>query len=67
VDGLVEEGGVEIVVDVLVAEATGGTTCADVGPVVMMVGDVQVACVYLAEGVTVADEGGLLFSISIFR
>jgi len=67
VDGLIQEGGVEVVVDVLVAEATGGAASADVGPVVVMVGDVEVACVYLAEGVTVADEGGLLFSISILR
>ena len=37
-DGLVEERGVEVVVDVLVAEAAGGAAGADVGPVVVVVG-----------------------------
>jgi len=38
VDSLVEEGVVEVVVDVLVTEATGGPASTDVGPVVMVIG-----------------------------
>lgn len=58
-DGLVQEVAVEVVVDVLVTEAASGTARALVAPVVVVVGQVQVAKVLLAAGVAVADEGGL--------
>lgn len=50
VDGLVEEVFVQVVVDVLVAESTGGTTSTHVLPVVVVVADVEVARVKVAEG-----------------
>jgi hypothetical protein len=59
VDGLVVEVDVEVVVDVLVTEAAGGTASAHVLPVVVMVGDVEVAKVDIAQGSVVADEGRL--------
>lgn len=37
-DGLVEEGGVEVVVYMLVTEAAGGPASTDVGPVVVVIG-----------------------------
>lgn len=58
-DRLVQKVDVEIVVDVLVPEAAGGTARARVPPVVVVVGYMQVAGVDVAEGVAVADEGGL--------
>lgn len=58
-DRLVQEVNVVVVVDVLVTEATGGTASALVPPVVVVVGDVQVAKVDVAEVGVVADEGGL--------
>lgn len=54
---LVQIVDVQVVVHMLVAEATGGTACALVTPVVVVVGDVQVAKVDVAEGVVVSDEG----------
>lgn len=59
VDGLVSKVLVEVVVDVLVAEAAGGTARSRAAPVVVVVGDVQVAPVDVAQGVAVADEGRL--------
>lgn len=59
VDRLIEEILVQVVVHVLVAEAAGGTAGAAALPVVVVVGDVQSAEVDVAEGVAVADEGGL--------
>lgn len=50
---------VEVVVDVLVAEAAGWAAGADVAPVVVVVGYVEVAFVYFAEDVAVAYERGL--------
>lgn len=47
---------VEVVVDVLVAEAAGRATGADVAPVVVVIGYVEVAFVYFAEDIAVADE-----------
>lgn len=47
---------VEIVVDVLVAEAAGWAAGADVAPVVVVVGYVEVAFVYFAEDIAVANE-----------
>lgn len=47
VDGLVEEIDVEVVVDMLVTESTGGSARAGVFPVVVVVGDVEVAGVYV--------------------
>lgn len=58
-DRLVQEVLVQVVVDVLVAEAPRGTAGARVAPVVVVVGDVQVAKVDVAQGVAVADEGRL--------
>jgi len=60
VDGLVEVVAVEVVVDVLVAEAAGWAAGAHVAPVVVVVGYVEVAFIYFAEDVAVADEGGLV-------
>jgi hypothetical protein len=59
VDGLVEEVDVEVVVDVLVPETPGRTAGAHVVPVVVVVGDVEMARVDVAEGGVVADEGRL--------
>lgn len=55
-DGLVEEIFVKIVVDVLVAESTGRTTGTHVFPVVVVVADVKVAIVKVAEGSIVSDK-----------
>lgn len=55
VDRLVAIVLVEVIVDVLVAETAGGSSGADVAPVVVVVGDVEVAFVDGAEGVGVAD------------
>jgi hypothetical protein len=57
VDGLVQEVLVQVVVDVLVAEAAGGTARAGAAPVVVVVGDVEVPKVDVAQRVVVADEG----------
>jgi hypothetical protein len=57
VQRLVPKVDVQVVVDVLVAEAPGGSARALVAPVVVVVGDVQVARVDVAEGVVVANEG----------
>jgi len=59
VDRLVVEVDVEVVVNVLVAEPAGGAARAHVAPVVVVVGDVQVARVDVAEGRVVADQGRL--------
>lgn len=59
VDGLVEEVLVEVVVDVLAAEAAGGAARAHVLPPVVVVGDVQLAGVDVAEIGVVADQRGL--------
>jgi hypothetical protein len=56
VDGLVVEVDVEVVVDVLVAKTAGGAASAHVLPVVVMVGDMEVAKVDIAQGSVVADE-----------
>lgn len=56
VDRLVDKVLVQVVVDVLVAEAPRGPACAHVAPVVVVVGDVQVAKVDVAPRVLVADE-----------
>ena len=57
VDGLVQKVLVQVVVDVLVAEAPGGTARAGAAPVVVVVGDVEVPEVDVAQRVVVADEG----------
>lgn len=59
VDGLVQELLVVVVVDVLVPEAAGGTSRALVLPEVVVVGDVQMAKVDVAEVRIVADQRGL--------
>lgn len=58
-DGLVQEVDVVVVVDMLVTETTGGATGALVSPVVMMVRDVEVAKINVAERSIVTDERGL--------
>lgn len=55
-DCLVVEVDVEVVVDVLVAEAPCRTAGAHVAPVVVVVRDVQMAKVDVPEGVVVSDE-----------
>ncbi|CAG9989690.1 unnamed protein product [Clonostachys byssicola] len=59
VDGVVDDALVQGVVDVDGAEADGGATRVDVGPVDVGVGDGQVALVLALVGVGVADQGGL--------
>lgn len=58
-DGLVEKVLVQVVVDVLAAEAPRGAARSLVAPVVVVVRDVQVAGVEAAEGRVVADQRGL--------
>lgn len=58
-DGLVEKVLIQVVVDVLAAEAPRGAARALVAPVVVVVRDVQVARVEVAEGRVVADQRGL--------
>lgn len=58
-DSLVQEVLVQVVVHMLVAKATSGTTGSHVAPVVVMVCDVEVAEVEVAEGSVVANEGRL--------
>ena len=57
--GLVQEVLVDVVVDVLVAEAAGGAPRPRALPVVVVVGDVQAARVLVAVGVRVAYQGRL--------
>lgn len=59
VDSLVQEVLVEIVVNMLVAKPTGRTASSHVAPVVVMICDVEVAEVEIAEGSVVANEGRL--------
>ena len=56
-DGLVQEIFVKVVVDVLVSETSCRATGTTVAPVVVVVGNVQVAFVDFAEHVRVANEG----------
>ena len=57
--GLVQEILVQVVVDVLVAEATSGAAGALIAPVVVVITDVQVTKVDVAEGIVVADQARL--------
>jgi hypothetical protein len=54
-NSLVQKILVQVVVDVLVSEAPRGPARTRVTPVVVVVGDVQVAGVDVAEGVAVSD------------
>ena len=56
---LVEEVDIQVVVDVLVAEPASGTAGAHVLPVVVVVGDVEMARVEGPEGGIVANQRGL--------
>ena len=56
---LVEEVDIQVVVDVLVAEPAGGAAGAHVAPVVVVIGDVEMAGIEGPEGGVVADQGGL--------
>lgn len=58
VDGLVVEVLVEVVEHVLVTKTSGGATGALVPPVVVVVGDMEGAEVYIAQDVRVADKRG---------
>ncbi|CAF3525084.1 unnamed protein product [Fusarium graminearum] len=58
-DGLVQEVLVKVVVDVLVTESSSGSTRTHVSPVVVVVCNVKVAEVEIAEGSIVTDERGL--------
>lgn len=55
-DGLEEEVIVVVVVDVLATEASGGTTSTDGLPLVVVVGDAELASIDLAEDIAVANE-----------
>jgi hypothetical protein len=59
VDGLVQEILVKVVVHMLVAETSSGSTSTHVSPVVVVVCDVKVAKVEIAEGSVVSYERGL--------
>lgn len=59
VDSLVKEVLVEVVVHMLVTKATSRTAGSHVAPVVVMVCDVEVAEVEIAEGSIVTNEGRL--------
>ena len=52
---LVEEVDIQVVVDVLVAEPAGRAAGAHVAPVVVVVGDVEMAGIQGPEGGVVAD------------
>lgn len=54
---MVQEILVKVVVDVLMSETSCRTASTAVSPVVVVVGDVQVAFVNFAEDVRVTDEG----------
>ncbi len=64
-DRLVVEVDVEVVIDVLVSEAAGGAARAHVLPEVVVVRDVQVAVVEVAEGRVVADQRGLPMVVEV--
>ena len=64
-DCLVQEILVEVVVDVLVAEAAGGASGANVAPVVVVVGNVQLAKVDVAQVVAVTNERRLPVVVEI--
>lgn len=55
-DGLVEEVLVEVVVDMLMTKATSRTAGAHMLPVVVMIGDVEMAKVNVPESRVVAHE-----------
>ena len=59
VNGLVEEVDIEVVVDVLVAEAASGATSSIIPPVVMVVGDVEMALVDISQRIAVANKRAL--------
>lgn len=59
VDGLVEEVHVEVVVDVLMTEAASRATSSLIAPVVVVVGDVEMALVDISQRIAVANEGAL--------
>lgn len=58
-DSLVQKVLVQVVVDVLMTEATSRTTGARVPPVIVVVGHMEVARVDISESITVTDEGAL--------
>ena len=59
VDGLVEKVDIEIVVDVLVAEAAGWPAGSFVAPVVVVVCNVEMALIYISQCVAVSYERAL--------
>jgi len=65
VQGLVQEVLVQVVVDVLVAEATSGAAGALIAPVVVVITDMQVTKVDVAEGIVVADQARLPMVVEV--
>jgi len=65
VQGLVQEILVQVVVDVLVAEATSGAAGALIAPVVVVITDMQVTKVDVAEGIVVADQARLPMVVEV--
>lgn len=63
--GLVQEILVQVVVDVLVAEATSGAAGALIAPVVVVITDMQVTKVDVAEGIVVADQARLPMVVEV--
>jgi hypothetical protein len=59
VDSLVQEVLVQVVVDVLVTKAASRAAGAAIPPVVVVVGDVQMARVDVPESIAIANQGAL--------
>lgn len=58
-DSLIQKILIQVVVDVLVPEASRGPARTRIAPVVVVVGDVQVAGIDVAEGVAVSYQRAL--------